>query len=187
MLVKISKRFIKFDVNDFLHDKGHKAEAIDTLELMAKHACEIEIDLVPLKNLTKLYFYGNGETTLNVRGVAPIEILKMRGIKNCREIHLSENTPVRILQLAECNLHALPSWIYKLRSIETLELQKNRLTDLPIEFEWLRNIKRLNLDGNLFQDVPRVLANLSNLNHLSCDGNKIGPQKLRDFLRLLNS
>ncbi|WP_419168439.1 leucine-rich repeat domain-containing protein [Halobacteriovorax sp.] len=187
MLIKVSKRYSNFDINDFFEEKDESLTSISTLELMVKHKCEVHLNLDALTNLKKFYIYADGECSLNLIGKAPLEILKMRGVKNCHDIHIHESSPIKILQLTECNLHAIPSWLYKLTKIETLELQRNKLTDLPIEFEWLKNLKRLNLDNNLFQDVPRVLANLCELNHLSCDANEIGQQKLRDFLQLLNS
>lgn len=187
MLIKITKSYQSFDVNSFLDESEYNALEVETIELMAKHSCDIHIDLSQVPKLKKFYLYGSGSIILNINNYTGLELFKLRGVSNCHNLMMKENLPIKTLQLTECNLHNLPSWIYKLSKLENLELQKNNLSTLPIEFEWLKEIKRINIDNNSFEEVPRVLANLESLNHLSCDGNKISTEQLQDFLKLLNA
>lgn len=187
MLIKIAKSYKSFDINNFLEESGSPIEECETIEVMAKHSCDIHIDLKKLINLKRLYIYGNGSTILDISGKTQLEILKLRGIGNCDHLQINKDLPLKILQLTQCSLNTLPSWTYQLRELESLELQQNNLSSLPIEFEWLKNLRRINIDNNNFKLIPRVLANLNELNHLSCDANSITPEQLQDFIKLLNS
>lgn len=55
---------------------------------------------------------------------------------------------LHVLQVNDCQLNEIPTWINELSAIETLVLDFNNLVDLPTSLESLSNLKNIRLRGN---------------------------------------
>lgn len=170
MLLKLNKKQTVFNTQDVLIDSPE----IEVLEIMIKHPLTLTLDLTTARNIKKLYLYGSSKdcTIKESKGLEKLEILKLRDFSNIENLYVKENSNLEILQLAKCNLRALPIWCCRFENLQTFELQGNMLEELPIEMEWLKSLKRINLDNNKLGERPKVLENLIKLNHISFDGNR---------------
>lgn len=111
-----------------------------------------------------------------------------RRLDQARESH--------VLDLSDCDLHALPTSIERVNGIEVLKLDgnhlteipsnlllwpnldelhlaRNRLTRIPPEIGRLDGLRVLYLDRNLLDSLPPELGNLASLKKLSLDGNQL--------------
>lgn len=79
---------------------------------------------------------------------------------------------VKVLELENQGLTAIPLEIFDFPNLHTLILQDNLLTDLPIEFANVP-VVRLNLRGNRFNEFPAVLCHLRKLEELEIAANNI--------------
>ncbi len=106
-----------------------------------------------------------------------LEILKIKNTPLKKVSNFSENSKIRILQLAHLDLDELPESIGSLALLDTIDLAGNNLSDLPDSMHDLKNLTRINLDKNQFQILPLWLSELPKLNHLSLDGNPLTEQE----------
>ena len=78
-----------------------------------------------------------------------------------------------VLDLADCQLTALPPEIGQLTSLTELRLDGNQLTELPPEIGQLTNLTDLWLGGNKLTEFPPGIGQLTSLNQLGVDGNPL--------------
>ncbi|MFL6273920.1 MAG: COR domain-containing protein [Blastocatellia bacterium] len=79
---------------------------------------------------------------------------------------ISRLEQLKVLDLTNNKLTALPDWLSNLTNLTTLDLSNNELTALP---DWLANLTNLTvlyLTGNKLTALPDWLANLTNLTDL---------------------
>ena len=60
-------------------------------------------------------------------------------------------------------LTEIPTEIFELQQLESLNLSWNRITEIPEQIAQLHNLKSLNLMGNRLTEIPELIANLPNL------------------------
>lgn len=77
------------------------------------------------------------------------------------------------LNLSELGLSTVPSEIFTLEGLHSLDLSSNQLTALLPEFETLKDLDNLNLRGNQFTTFPPELFALKRMTTLRLDGNRL--------------
>jgi internalin A len=70
------------------------------------------------------------------------------------------------LGLSRNDISELPVWIGRLSGLHTLDLQSNKLTNLPVQLGKLSGLTSLYLSGSDLGYVPESIANLSSLEYL---------------------
>ncbi|KAM8872660.1 E3 ubiquitin-protein ligase LRSAM1 [Synchiropus picturatus] len=95
---------------------------------------------------------------------------------------------LKVLDLHENKIVALPDDIGKLSSLQILNLEKNRLKVLPDSIGELRLLQTLNLKGNCLKELPSSMSTLSSLRTLDVSENYITelPKSLA-YIRTLES
>ena len=91
-------------------------------------------------------------------------LLEQGGRKN-------ENGETIALDLSECCLDTLPSEIWQLTSLTTLNLRENGLRTLPAGIGRLTGLTELNVSRNLLRTLPAEISKLTALEKLSGWGN----------------
>lgn len=81
-----------------------------------------------------------------------------------------------VLSLREHDLIEIPSQVYELTNIRTLDISNNKLKDLPLKLTTLTKLKSLKCDGNLLPNgsLSPTITKLSNLQIFSAGENKLG-------------
>ena len=90
-----------------------------------------------------------------------------------READLSELSKIKKLDLSYCELKELPSSMWLLQGLISLDLIGNSLTALPEEMAQLTKLTHLHLQGNKFEEVPSVIRKISSLGCLYLYDNPI--------------
>ena len=75
---------------------------------------------------------------------------------------------VRSIGMVWCNLSAIPSFVFQMRKVENLNLERNQLTELPDELFDLENLRVLNINSNPIKSIPKAILRLSQLEELCC-------------------
>uniref|UniRef100_A0A665V951 Leucine rich repeat and sterile alpha motif containing 1 n=1 Tax=Echeneis naucrates TaxID=173247 RepID=A0A665V951_ECHNA len=101
---------------------------------------------------------------------------------------ISALATLKVLDLHDNMLCALPEDIGKLVSLQILNVERNCLKSLPDSFGNLRFLQTLNLKGNCLSELPTSVGSLSSLRTLDLSDNKITklPQSLA-YIRTLES
>nr|XP_043868455.1 E3 ubiquitin-protein ligase LRSAM1 isoform X1 [Solea senegalensis]XP_043868456.1 E3 ubiquitin-protein ligase LRSAM1 isoform X1 [Solea senegalensis] len=86
---------------------------------------------------------------------------------------VSTLTTLKVLDLHENKIVALPEDIGKLRSLQILNVEKNRLKTLPDSIGDLQLLQTLNLKGNHLSDLPSSVGSLKSLRTLDLSDNNI--------------
>lgn len=73
---------------------------------------------------------------------------------------------------------ALPGEIRFLKNLETLDASDNAMTGVPAEIGQLSALRVLDLSNNALTGLPNELGNLSSLSHLDLRGNAVSVQDL---------
>ncbi|XP_053727184.1 E3 ubiquitin-protein ligase LRSAM1 [Synchiropus splendidus] len=95
---------------------------------------------------------------------------------------------LKVLDLHENKIIALPDDIGKLSSLQILNLEKNRLKVLPDSIGELRLLQTLNLKGNCLKELPSSMSTLSSLRTLDVSENYITElPKSMAYIRTLES
>jgi len=80
---------------------------------------------------------------------------------------------IRLLDLYDCKLRIIPTFICNLVSIEQLSLGKNMLLSIPNCISRLNNLKSLSFEENYLSAIPEPISNLQNLQYLYLNKNQI--------------
>eukprot|EP00741_Cyanophora_paradoxa_P011424 tig00020556_g11035.t1 len=111
-----------------------------------------------MRNLEVLELFGNQLTT---------EALKVAGPE------LRELRALRVLDLRNNQLRALPPWIGDLANLEKLNVSCNRIESLPPEIGKLEELKELDIQQNVIAEFPAEMANMHSLTTLNYQKNAI--------------
>ena len=125
--------------------------------------------------LVTLTYASNVEATsllsCGIKNVEKAEIIDCSNIKKIDYKVLSKAKNVRILSLKNTNLKTIPTEIYGLTNLESLNLEKNNLSKVDSDIKKLTKLKRLVLSNNIFEVFPSELTKLKNLTHLDLSYN----------------
>lgn len=107
------------------------------------------------------------------------EIAKCR-ISDCKQDEHDE------LNLASLSLDTLPSDVFAIKILRTLNLSYNRIEYLPGNLDILSRLQLLNLANNKLESLPPCIGNLKLLTKLQAQNNrlKILPEELGNLSRL---
>lgn len=81
------------------------------------------------------------------------------------------NEPKLILSSKE--LTSIPSEVFQLASLQTLDLSNNKITNLDFKISSLENLVSLDLSKNLLAALPSSILSLKNLNNLNLTDNPL--------------
>ena len=81
------------------------------------------------------------------------------------------NEPKLILSSKE--LTSIPSEVFQLVSLQTLDLSNNKITNLDFKISSLENLVSLDLSKNLIAALPSSILSLKNLNNLNLTDNPL--------------
>lgn len=70
------------------------------------------------------------------------------------------------LKLIKCFLQEIPSEVFELEYLQTLDLSENNIAAIPPKIAQLKNLKTLVLRKNNISSLPEEIGELSNLSHL---------------------
>ncbi|HRK83921.1 MAG TPA: COR domain-containing protein [Saprospiraceae bacterium] len=70
------------------------------------------------------------------------------------------------LKLIKCFLQEIPSEVFGLEHLQTLDLSENNIAAIPPQIAQLKNLKTLVLRKNNISSLPEEIGELSNLSHL---------------------
>ncbi|XP_030673708.1 E3 ubiquitin-protein ligase LRSAM1 isoform X3 [Nomascus leucogenys] len=82
---------------------------------------------------------------------------------------LGQLTALQVLNVEKNQLMQLPRSIGKLTQLQTLNVKDNKLKELPDTLGELRSLRTLNISGNEIQRLPQMLAHVRTLEMLSLD------------------
>ncbi|KAJ4972234.1 hypothetical protein NE237_005333 [Protea cynaroides] len=119
-----------------------------------------------------------------------LEVLILRQCKNLVTIDASIGHLKRLvmLNMASCtSLKNLPTSIYELRSLKTLDITYTKISRLPEELGHLEALTELLINGTLTDWLPTSLGQLKNLKNLSAQYCKIQEGGIPDNLGRLSS
>ncbi len=117
-----------------------------------------EIEKLTSKNFSKVYEVKR-KNQINVKSKFKIGLA-------------TKNQRVSGITLYDCGLPTLPESILNLKSLETLNLERNKLTTLPESISNLKSLETLNLGYNCFTTLPESIANLKSLKALILEGSE---------------
>ena len=80
-----------------------------------------------------------------------------------------------MLSLAGNELRFVPSRIFELPALRTLDLSGNRLEELPADVRGLQRLERLGVAGNQLRDLPRELFDLPRLVEVATGPGPLAP------------
>ncbi|XP_041428204.1 E3 ubiquitin-protein ligase LRSAM1 isoform X2 [Xenopus laevis] len=83
--------------------------------------------------------------------------------------NVGQLTSLRVLNIERNLLRTLPDSIGDLSQLQTLNVKGNKLKVLPPTIRGLRSLRTLNISENRLQELPRSLANVRTLETLSLD------------------
>jgi Caspase domain/Effector-associated domain 11/Leucine rich repeat len=84
-----------------------------------------------------------------------------------------ELTHLKTLDLFENFITEIPNGINKLTQLEKLLISKNKISRLPDVLKHLKHLKIIKLDDNQIERYPSVLNDIQSLEDISLEGNKI--------------
>ena len=153
----------------------------DEIILRAEKSDCAKVTSADLANITVMYFYDSGITSLQHGD--------FDGLVNLQGLYLWDNNltilpkgvfdslgNLQELDLVGNNFITLPSDVFDgLGNLQGLGLYRNALTDLPSDvFDSLGNLQRLGLDGNVLTDLPSdVFDGLDDLQFLNLGRNAL--------------
>jgi len=80
-----------------------------------------------------------------------------------------------ILSLTEHSLDQIPTQVFEIRNLKTLDVSKNKIKKLGIKLASLKELKSLNCDDNLLEaNEMSLISSLTKLQSLSLGGNQLG-------------
>ena len=88
-------------------------------------------------------------------------------------LDISKFTDLRLLELINIGITALPSQFACLKKLQDLDLHYNQLSKLPDEFSQLTSLRNLDINGNYFEEIPEPIYRLENLETLFAAENDI--------------
>ncbi|KAM9821100.1 E3 ubiquitin-protein ligase LRSAM1 [Neosynchiropus ocellatus] len=154
--------------------RSKEAGADDILDISSCELAEVPSSAFSIcKVLQKkvLIIHNNGLRTLLTKGC-----------------DISSLMTLKVLDLHENKIVALPDDIGKLSSLQILNLEKNRLKVLPDSIGELRLLQTLNLKGNCLKELPSSMSTLSSLRTLDVSENYITElPKAIAYIRTLES
>jgi len=86
---------------------------------------------------------------------------------------LDENESVVGISLYKCDLKTIPSSVFQLKSLQTLDLSFNQLSELPKEIAELKSLQKLYLSSNQLSELPKEIAELKSLHVLDLSSNQL--------------
>lgn len=192
-------RALDVSANGYLYDsevfKVLKGMSVETLDFSSSGLFGIDPNIGEVASLKRLDFSKNDIkelpatfASLKIQSLDMSENLKIDSIKFFNQ--LKSQTALTELNLARCELSALPSSIGSLTTLEVLNLQGNQIGSLPLSIGNLKKLKSLDLgmEGiglrmNQISSLPSSFSGLTSLERLDLSGNKLAslPQ---DFSQL---
>lgn len=102
------------------------------------------------------------------------------------DYQLDDLINLKLLDLGNNNLTAIPEEIGDLINLQILNLDNNKLTKVPKAIGKLRNLQILNLGNNKITELPKEIGNLKNLQTLGLYRNKLTeiPKKTEQLTNL---
>ncbi|KAH9504902.1 PH domain leucine-rich repeat-containing protein phosphatase 2 [Bulinus truncatus] len=73
---------------------------------------------------------------------------------------------LRVLNLADNQLHSFPSSLCQMKSLVDLNLSSNKFDEIPTEISELVNLKILHLHNNCLSSIPEEIAQMKSLCHI---------------------
>ncbi|XP_076808004.1 protein flightless-1 homolog [Clavelina lepadiformis] len=150
-------------------DKTRNMTGLRWLKLDKTRLCYLPEELGTLKKLEEVSVCKNELTSLHG------DLASLPGLKSIKASHN---------KLKDASI---PSDIFALDDLSTLDLSHNQLTTVPAELEACRTILVLNISHNEIETIPpQLFINLTDLLHLDVSNNKLEtlPPQLRRLLHL---
>lgn len=96
------------------------------------------------------------------------EFDKISGLVKLKELSVYEN-----------GLSEFPKVIFKLKSLEVLNLNENNLTTIPRGLSKLKKLKELYIEENAIKKFPKVLYRMKNVEYLNIDEDEIEDSEVK--------
>lgn len=88
---------------------------------------------------------------------------------------------LKSLDLNNCGLSKIPSWVETCEKLERIDFSLNVLTDVSIDFSKFKKLEHLNLMYNQIKNIPQSLLDLPNLKSINLYGHKIPKKQLKQL------
>jgi Leucine-rich repeat (LRR) protein len=141
------------------------------LNLRENKLTKLPVGIGNLHNLHELDLSGNFLNDL------PTEFENFASFKNLKK-----------LCLGDMNLVSIPTCIYKIQNLDSLELIlfSNKISTIPPEIGSLNKLLALDLSNNLLSDLPVEFANMKKLQKLDLSGNQFKKLPIQILMKMPN-
>jgi len=144
---------------------------LEILDLGGNKLTKLPVEIRNLHNLHELVLNGNFLIDL------PTEFENFASLKNLKK-----------LSLGYMNLVSIPTCIYKIKNLDSLELilYGNKISTIPPEIGSLNKLLTLDLSDNLLSDLPVEFANMEKLQLLNLSGNQFKKIPIEILMKMPN-
>jgi len=141
------------------------------------------IDLLSEANKNGLFYIRFEDCDLSQVTNFDFENVTYFGMKNVEidENYSAKFKKLKFLDLNNCSLSKIPSWLENCEKLEKIDFSKNSLTDISIDFSKFQKLENFDLTFNQIKNIPKSLEDLPNLKSVKLYGHKIPKKRLNEL------
>jgi Leucine-rich repeat (LRR) protein len=138
------------------------------------------------KKIKTLYLINSNKNNKNydisiISELFSLDVLSIYGLNGVVIKNIGSNffSILRVLRIDSCNLRQIPTWLTKLRSLESLDINDNSINSVPKSIAKIPKLLDLGLYGTMIETVPSEIFEKETLWNLSLEYNyKLNLKKL---------